>query len=208
MNPAAAIPVSDGLLAIHDAATFAALSLHETFSKFIIFDIDTDRPGIYFINTNTHFLHNSFMETVGLLRSEVILGHMVYDSRLVALSGSPGLYYFWGIGAWEPFSTMARAYTVLAAGMPVLNDNLALYATVPALPFLQTELPLFWASRVDLVLDRDISAEGLGVAALYVLDDGVWVSYILGAPEFVNRSFRELFADGLPSITTLLGRSD
>ncbi len=49
----------------------------------------------------------------------------------------------------------------------------------------------------------------MGLAALYVLDDGVWVSYILGAPEFVNRSFRELFADGLPpAATPLVGKSD
>ena len=48
----------------------------------------------------------------------------------------------------------------------------------------------------------------MGLAALYVLDDGVWVSYILGAPEFVNRSFRELFADGLPVATPLVAKSD
>ena len=44
--------------------------------------------------------------------------------------------------------------------------------------------------------------------ALYVLDDGAWVSYILGAPEFVNRSFRELFTDGLPAVTPLVAKSD
>ena len=58
------------------------------------------------------------------------------------------------------------------------------------------------------VADLDACAEGVGLAALYVLDDGVWVSYILGAPEFVNRSFRELFADGLPVATPLVGKSD
>ena len=47
---------------------------------------------------------------------------------------------------------------------------------------------------------------GGGFAALYVLDDGVWVSYILGAPELVNRSFRELFTDGLPVATPLVGK--
>ena len=38
--------------------------------------------------------------------------------------------------------------------------------------------------------------------------DGVWVSYILGAPEFVNGEFRELFADGLPVATPLVGKRD
>ena len=51
-------------------------------------------------------------------------------------------------------------------------------------------------------------AEGVGVAALYALHGGVWVSYILGAPEFVNGEFRELFADGLPVATPLVGKRD
>ena len=66
-------------------------------------------------------------------------------------------------------------------------------------------LVLYEGGSVD---DLDACAEGVGLAALYVLDDGVWVSYILGAPEFVNRSFRELFADGLPVATPLVGKSD
>ena len=56
--------------------------------------------------------------------------------------------------------------------------------------------------------ELEACAEGVGLAALYVLDDGVWVSYILGAPEFVNRSFRELFTDGLPVATPLVGKRD
>ncbi len=44
--------------------------------------------------------------------------------------------------------------------------------------------------------------------ALYVLNDGVWISFILGAPEFVNRSFRELFPDGIPAVTPLLTGSN
>ena len=56
--------------------------------------------------------------------------------------------------------------------------------------------------------ELEACAEGAGLAALYVLDDGVWVSYILGAPEFVNRSFAGLFADGIPVATPLVARSE
>ena len=56
--------------------------------------------------------------------------------------------------------------------------------------------------------ELEACAERVGLAALYVLDDGVWVSYIVGAPEFVNRSFRELFTDGLPVATPLVGKRD
>ena len=56
--------------------------------------------------------------------------------------------------------------------------------------------------------ELEACAEGVGLAALYALSDGVWVSYIVGAPEFVNRSFRELFTDGLPVATPLVGKSN
>ena len=54
----------------------------------------------------------------------------------------------------------------------------------------------------------DTCAQRLGVTALYALVDGEWVSYILGAPAFVNREFRELFTDGLPALTPLVGKRD
>ena len=73
----------------------------------------------------------------------------------------------------------------------------------------------FGGSRFSLVLYEGGSVEALDtcaqsqlVTALYALDDGEWVSYILGAPEFVNREFRELFADGLRAITPLVAKSE
>ena len=66
-------------------------------------------------------------------------------------------------------------------------------------------LVLYEGGSVD---DLAACAEEVGLAALYVLDHGVWVSYILGSPEFVNHSFRELFPDGIPVATPLLGKSD
>ena len=54
--------------------------------------------------------------------------------------------------------------------------------------------------------DLEACAEGAGLASLYVLDDGVWVSHILGAPAFVNVAFRDLYAAGVPVITPLVGK--
>ena len=51
-------------------------------------------------------------------------------------------------------------------------------------------------------------AQSRQVAALYALHEGVYISYILGAPPFVNRPFYDLFADGLPTVTPLIARSD
>ena len=51
-------------------------------------------------------------------------------------------------------------------------------------------------------------AESRGIAAVYALHEGVYVSHILGAPDFVNAGFLELFADGLPPITPLIAGSN
>ena len=57
------------------------------------------------------------------------------------------------------------------------------------------------------VADLDACAETRDVTALYVLHGGAWVSYILGAPEFVNEDFAAVFPDGLPALTPLVARS-
>ena len=61
---------------------------------------------------------------------------------------------------------------------------------------------------VDDLDDLAACAQGRHVAALYAIHDGEWVSYILGAPEFVNGEFRELFADGLPAVMPLVAKSE
>ena len=58
------------------------------------------------------------------------------------------------------------------------------------------------------VEDLVACAEGRNVTALYTLDSGEYVSYILGAPEFVNEDFRALLADDAPALTPLTMRSD
>ena len=45
-------------------------------------------------------------------------------------------------------------------------------------------------------------------AALYVPNEGEYVPYILGAPEFVNEAFVALYAAGLPSLTPLIAKSE
>ena len=56
--------------------------------------------------------------------------------------------------------------------------------------------------------DLEACAESLGVGAIYILADGEWLSYILGAPGFVNAAFRELVPDGVPAATPfVVGRA-
>ena len=56
--------------------------------------------------------------------------------------------------------------------------------------------------------ELEACAQSRDVAALYALHGGVWISYNLGAPDFVNGEFREQFADGLPAVTPLVAKSE
>ena len=58
------------------------------------------------------------------------------------------------------------------------------------------------------VEDLDACAQSREVTALHVPYEGEYVPYILGAPDFVNDPFRELYPDGLPALTPLIARSD
>ena len=50
-------------------------------------------------------------------------------------------------------------------------------------------------------------AESRDIVAFYALHEGVYAPYILGAPDFVNREFRELFPDGLAALAPLVAGS-
>ncbi|MYB42116.1 MAG: hypothetical protein F4X76_08015, partial [Chloroflexi bacterium] len=63
-------------------------------------------------------------------------------------------------------------------------------------------------SEGGTVADLAACAAGLGVTAVYALVEGEYVPYILGAPEFVNRPFAELFPDGVPAATPLTVRGE
>ena len=56
--------------------------------------------------------------------------------------------------------------------------------------------------------ELDACASSMDVTSLYSLNDGEYVSYILGAPEFVNAAFRDLFPEGIPVATPLVVKSD
>ena len=66
-------------------------------------------------------------------------------------------------------------------------------------------LALYEGGSVD---DLAACAQGRGVTSVYTLAGGEWVSYIVGAPEFANAGFRELYADGLLVHMPLVARSE
>ena len=199
-NPAPAVEFVDGVVAIPDRETFEALSYQGRrvvidthlrgleFVKFYLFRMDTDRPVVYFMNTETHRAHSWFGNVIGLWHNPLWLqgamkGEIVYHPNVVALDGSLGVYRF----EFEPqdayaFEAVAYAYEVLAASMPLLDDNFAYYPMpARALPLYHEEGALFDDSRVNVLLEEDIfpdvdfislnKAEGYGFLRVMALEE-------------------------------------
>ena len=175
LNPARAVPFRDGAVAIPDRETFEALSYKGRdvpyhrhlqdleFVKFYIIGVATDNMGIYFMNTETHRLHPDFGDAIGLWSDPLwgqgyMGGEIIYHPNVVAPDGSLGvyLYQFQPMDAY-PFGDVARSYEVLAASMPLLDDNLAYYPMPRrALPLYHKERALYDDSRINVVLREDI----------------------------------------------------
>ena len=163
VNPAAAIALSDGAVAVSDQDTFETLAddYHGRYVKFVLLDMDTDRPRVYFMNTAKYDRHRSFLDAVDINWDEdkLIVGVMTYHPELVASDGSLGVYRFHLHMLHYSFSLTARTYTLLAANMPLLEDNLALYLPNSFLLRMQSDLPLYRESRINLLFDEDILGE-------------------------------------------------
>ena len=160
VNPAPAIAFSDGAVAIPDRETFETLAFHQETVKFVLIGMDTDRPGVYFSATDTHRGHPSFLDAVGIDRDQsgLVTGWIVHDSKLVAPDGSQGVYYYQLLprNTGAGFSLLSRSYTLLAASMPLLDENLALHISNDELRSLRSSLSLYRESRIALVFDDDV----------------------------------------------------
>ena len=113
VNPAAAIELSKGAVAIPDRATFDALSLADSpIIKFTIFGADTYRPGVYFQNTNTYNSHFDFLPAIGIdpYMPGLLSGYLDYAPRFFAPDGSPGLYVYM-LNYGQPFSLVDLSHT-------------------------------------------------------------------------------------------------
>ena len=200
LNPAPMIEPVDGAVAIPDRQTFEALSykgkrvLVDThlsdleYVKFYLFGMDTDRPVVYFMNTETHRAHTEFANVIGLWTKPLwqqgaMKGEIIYHPNVVAPDGSLGVYRF----EFEPldaysFEAVAYSYEVLAAGMPLLDNNLAYYPMpARALPLYHEERALYDDARVNVLLEEDVlpdvdfiplnRAEGYGFLRVMSLEE-------------------------------------
>ena len=132
--------------------------------KFHMVDMNTDRPSVYFMNTKTYQRHDDFQAAVGLEVDplhghETMVAEMVYHPKAVAPDGSLGVYRFqFGANDVYSFKEISYAFTVLAASMPLLEENLAYYPMwSKAVPRYHKDKSLYDDSRVDVLLAEDIA---------------------------------------------------
>ena len=164
LNPAAAIALSDGAVAIPDRDAFETLAVSGRYVKFAVFGADTDRPHIYFINTKTYTYHGGFQQALTALGIEEsragdrFNGLLTFHPELQSADGSPGLYSIWTYRA-EPFAVNNLIYTLFAANMPLLEDDFAFHLR-EQLQLAYRDTPLYEESRMHLLLDGDVAPEG------------------------------------------------
>ena len=165
VNSSPAMALGDGAVVIPDRSTFEAISVgfnyfgyDGRYLKFIIDGLETDQPRLYFVNSATYPTHHIFLESRGLDPREVVSGDLAYHPDLAARDGSLGVYYFW-IDNLYYFESAALIYTLLAANMPVVEENLFLFVQNVMLQTYQQELPVYEASRIDRLFQSDIYGE-------------------------------------------------
>ena len=174
LNRAKAISFHDGAVAIPDRETFEALSYKGRsipyvsslqdleFVKFYIVERFSSRPIVYFMNTNTHRLHVHFWRAIGGSGDDrqptISQGQIVFHPNVVAPIGALGVYRF-EFNFWNPhrFEDVSLAYELLAASMPLLENNMAYHPETELLVALyRNEQALYDASRVNVLLAEDI----------------------------------------------------
>ena len=203
INPAFTVDSNDGILAIPDWETFEAMSFKGRdgdvyndphliglkYVKFYMFDMDTDSPIVFFMNTKTHGWHQGFWS--GLLLEEVfphrrgsdMRGEIVYHPNVAAPDGTFGSnrYQFQSRDA-HGFYSVAYSFEILAAAMPLLENNLFYYPMPSrALPLYHAQRTQYDNSRVNILLEEDIipdddyiplnEAEGYGFLRAISLDE-------------------------------------
>ena len=184
LNPSPPIAASNGLVSVTDRAAFEAVTLDRVdlrYTKFLLIGFDTARPGIYFMNTNAFSTHQEFASAIGVDLGENVSGQLVWTERLHGSHGGKSAYYFFmeGLIDFRP-PVVERIHALLAATMPVIDDDLFAYIPTTYLTSARQYLSALRDSRVGVLFDDDIGggrtfesySQGVGFGRLRVLDPG------------------------------------
>ena len=195
LNPAPAIALDDGAVAVPDWSTFDTLSYEQRLReqglvgertirdvKFLFGKWDPDRPELYFADSNKYPGHWGFREFIGWQSIPSPSGEVFYDPGIEAADGSQGMFYirlqFYSYARADALTHLKGIYTALAANLGVVDNNLALYIPSVMLPHVQSILPALRESRIPLLFPEDVFGDidflalnpGVGYGRLQELD--------------------------------------
>ncbi len=169
VNAASAIDRRDGSVSVPNLNAFLRKAYTRPYQftgtesasgvKILVTDLDTDIPGLYFLDYHSYSYHVLVLHELGL-ESVDVEGLITYDPSRAAPDGSVGAYYLnLGMGVHKSFSEVELLYTLIAANMAHLDDDLYVHFGNDVLPQLQPEASLYEASRIDILLDDDVFPE-------------------------------------------------
>ena len=88
VDPAESVSISHGALRILNHETFETLATLATndswgpsFVKFIMTGTDTDRPAVYFVNSNMFTFHDEFLDDIGVNWQDALSGVLMPTTR-------------------------------------------------------------------------------------------------------------------------------
>ena len=163
------IAFKDGAAIIPDRETFEELSYQGTevridtqligieFVKFQIERTHTQNPQLYFMNTETHRSHGSFMDAAGLGRGQgQMRGVLSYRPLSMAPNGEPGVYTFeFNPNDAFPFEEIKLAHDLLVAKMPLLKNRLGYCPLWGAIGIYNREKALYDAAEFPVYFESD-----------------------------------------------------
>ncbi|MEH0007934.1 MAG: PEP/pyruvate-binding domain-containing protein [Flavobacteriales bacterium] len=166
------IAFKDGAATIPDRETFEKLSYQGTdvrvdpqlagieFVKFQIERTHTQNPQLYFMNTETHRSHESFMSAAGLGRGPgQMRGVLSYRPLSMAPNGTPGVYTFeFNPTDAFPFEEIKLAHDLLVAEMSILENRLGYCPLWGAIDIYYHEKALYDAAEFPVYFEDDLYA--------------------------------------------------
>jgi len=195
INFAESIELIDGAISIDNLITYKALSVEgddiwwapflngREFVKFVIVNINSDNPEVYFINSETHYIHAEFIFSIGLdyYEDDITTGEIVYYPNVPSNNGTLGDFSFnFSFGFLPEFEKTQKTHELLAANMPFLKNNLSLFVTESEEMFGFDE-SVYEGSRIPLLYESEVFndidylslhvAEGYGLLRVMDLDE-------------------------------------
>jgi len=182
LNPAPVIPRIHGAIHIPTRSYFerlatrdnrpGALSVREI--KFLVYDVHTDRPALYFADSNLYQFHFYFTrDAVGRYtdggefnndtyfdntRRKNLAGSLVAHDHYVDARGRPGMYTveFWPTDP-VAFRYVEKGYELIAAAMPFVDGNIAYHpASETQRQWLQREKSDYENSHVNVISTEEL----------------------------------------------------